>query len=621
MIFQNLFYQLDGAPQNSHSFDNDIKKEDIQRILITLWNDFCDNIDHYNCPQQIHRMLSKLVSREEGNEWTQLDDAPTGFDIHEMENNQEFLQIFRVALLGENHYDPNIVEWSCNHNFSNYQQIYIHTDNNLLNTELIMKDRYNHISNEEVQIIRNIIVPNNIPFNDMQKVAYDICAAAFQNTIRCFHTSQLPINNHILTLGIAGSGKTFLIQQLENRYNYGNEYDLHNPHNTSSKAIVLCAPTGKAASGIGGQTQYSIFHLSVNTHFEPLQGDALNLLKSTFENTIMIIMDEFTMNDGVNLHRIDLRCRQAKNRDIPFGGMALLLVGDPAQLPPVQGKPLWFKWAIPNNQRKQNHNLGNLLFTNFTDVILLVESNRLDPNDVFENPITGEYINYYHPFKSLLDRARNGYNTIEDHILLTTVCSSGAHQIRRNMNDKQCEEFIYSNNATWYYNTNEEILQHNIKMIRSLNINYNTFNDNDINNINNMPIIRVNSINTEHQKNATEENTRHLTNISYFCVGAKVVLNWNLNVPHGLVNGATGVIRDFIFHNIDNASGIIINHETKVIKQPTAINIDFPTYSGSSFFTDETKSKWIPIFPQVAKWSNGNSLSTHKAFPLQLTWA
>lgn len=37
-----------------------------------------------------------------------------------------------------------------------------------------------------------------------------------------------------------------------------------------------------------------------------------------------------------------------ENSNLPFGGVAVLLVGDPAQLPPVLANPLWTKKTANN---------------------------------------------------------------------------------------------------------------------------------------------------------------------------------------------------------------------------------------------------------------------------------
>ncbi len=58
-----------------------------------------------------------------------------------------------------------------------------------------------------------------------------------------------------------------------------------------------------------------------------------------------LIIDEFSMLSQEDLAMIDKRCKQAKpdRQHLPFGGLNVVLCGDPAQLPPVGGRCLWSK--------------------------------------------------------------------------------------------------------------------------------------------------------------------------------------------------------------------------------------------------------------------------------------
>ena len=76
---------------------------------------------------------------------------------------------------------------------------------------------------------------------------------------------------------------------------------------------------------------------------------------------------------GLNLlGKIDQRLRQAKNRDQPFGGCSVVLIGDYAQLPPVLATPLFGK-------AKQNDPFavqGEFIYKMFYKVICLTEIKR-----------------------------------------------------------------------------------------------------------------------------------------------------------------------------------------------------------------------------------------------------
>eukprot|EP00957_Ditylum_brightwellii_P119025 9078546-Ditylum_brightwellii.AAC.1 len=61
---------------------------------------------------------------------------------------------------------------------------------------------------------------------------------------------------------------------------------------------------------------------------------------------------------------------------IPFGCVIVLLVGDPAQLPPVKGQALW-NYNSSNADDSRGFNVYRL----FISVVKLVENNRLDRSD------------------------------------------------------------------------------------------------------------------------------------------------------------------------------------------------------------------------------------------------
>ncbi len=108
---------------------------------------------------------------------------------------------------------------------------------------------------------------------------------------------------HVFVTGRAGTGKSTLLNHLN--------------WNTS-KQIVICAPTGVAALNVGGQTIHSLFRLPIG-----------------------VVADHaIDQNDAVRkiLNAMDRSLRQARQRPHePFGGVQVVLFGDPYQLAPVPG--------------------------------------------------------------------------------------------------------------------------------------------------------------------------------------------------------------------------------------------------------------------------------------------
>ncbi|MHA6693649.1 ATP-dependent DNA helicase [Homoserinimonas sp. A520] len=127
---------------------------------------------------------------------------------------------------------------------------------------------------------------------------------------------------NIFVTGRAGTGKSTLLNHLS--------------WNTS-KQVVICAPTGVAALNVGGQTIHSLFRLPIGViadHDIEQNGDVRKLL-----NTVdTLVVDEVSMVNADLLDAMDRSLRQARQRPHEaFGGVQLVLFGDPYQLAPVPG--------------------------------------------------------------------------------------------------------------------------------------------------------------------------------------------------------------------------------------------------------------------------------------------
>ena len=125
--------------------------------------------------------------------------------------------------------------------------------------------------------------------------------------------------------GSAGTGKSFMIQQV---------IDFLTKRNVK---YLLMAPTGVAAQNVGGKTIHSALHIkNTPTYFETLshyneqQKRELSQIKA-------IIIEEVSMVSSTLLSFISLLFAKINKVTTPFGGIPTLLIGDLAQLPPVNG--------------------------------------------------------------------------------------------------------------------------------------------------------------------------------------------------------------------------------------------------------------------------------------------
>ncbi len=124
----------------------------------------------------------------------------------------------------------------------------------------------------------------------------------------------------LFVTGRAGTGKSTLLQHLAAH---------------TSKALAIAAPTGVAALHVGGQTIHSLFQLPIGViadHPIRRREEATAVLRSIET----LVIDEVSMVNADLMDAVDRSLREARRRPRePFGGVQLILFGDPYQLAPV----------------------------------------------------------------------------------------------------------------------------------------------------------------------------------------------------------------------------------------------------------------------------------------------
>lgn len=141
----------------------------------------------------------------------------------------------------------------------------------------------------------------------------------------------------VFLTGKAGTGKTTFLKELRHR---------------SPKRMIVVAPTGVAAINAGGVTIHSFFQLPfgpyiVGQAMERSEGsnrfshkfsrEKINIIRSMD----LLVIDEVSMVRADLLDAInDMLCRY-RDREKPFGGVQLLMIGDLQQLAPVVKEEEW----------------------------------------------------------------------------------------------------------------------------------------------------------------------------------------------------------------------------------------------------------------------------------------
>ena len=137
-------------------------------------------------------------------------------------------------------------------------------------------------------------------------------------------------DTHLFLTGKAGTGKTTFLRNLRRNV---------------PKRMVVLAPTGIAAINAEGVTIHSFFQLP----FGPQIPNHSNVKRYAFRRqklrlirTVdLIVIDEISMVRADLLDAIDSVLRQYRDRNRPFGGVQMLMIGDMQQLAPVAKDDEW----------------------------------------------------------------------------------------------------------------------------------------------------------------------------------------------------------------------------------------------------------------------------------------
>ncbi len=197
-------------------------------------------------------------------------------------------------------------------------------------------------------------------------------------------------DKHIFLTGKAGTGKTTFLHQLKLK---------------SPKRMVVVAPTGVAAINAGGVTIHSFFQMPFGPYlpveitgdnsgsdnrnsqdsFQKFNREKIAILKSLD----LLVIDEISMVRADLLDGIDNVLRRYKDRNKPFGGAQLLMIGDLQQLAPVVKDEEW-----------------NLLKP-FYDTVFFFSSKALKQTDYVSIELTHIFRQRDETFISLLNKIRD----------------------------------------------------------------------------------------------------------------------------------------------------------------------------------------------------------------------
>lgn len=200
--------------------------------------------------------------------------------------------------------------------------------------------------------------------------------------------------------GVAGSGKTEVL--------------LHVCDKMRGR-VQVCASTGKAASYFNGPTLHAMLGLSQKDISEasmPLHPNNRKCEdnRRIYANIDLFIVDEVSMVPAYMLGFVEFVMRMSFDPTKTFGGKRVIFVGDPAQLPPVDGEPFYLDRSSVVSRRnlksrRAMHNArGKSLYQDIlrNNVIIFKRNHR----------VSGL-------LAACTDRLRNGTQTEDDRLKIT----------------------------------------------------------------------------------------------------------------------------------------------------------------------------------------------------------
>jgi hypothetical protein len=336
-------------------------------------------------------------------------------------------------------------------------------------------------------------------------------------------TKEKPSPLRMFIGGPGGTGKSRVITALKEFFDQQNQ----------CRRFRLSSYTGVAAKNISGMTLHAALSLNQRKK-KGISGKSRRDLIAMWEGVDYLFVDEVSMIGCKLLLKISEALSDAKQSQLPFGGMNIILAGDFAQLPPVGESRLFSHINIHDakNMRGQQNVFGKLLWLSVNTVVLLTEVMRQHGSRNLE-------------FVSLLDRLRVGRCTNTDFHLL---------------NCKQLTKSDFTNpNEDW---NSVPIIVSNNECKDALNIKATA----DFATKTGRPMHWYYALDTRGGKEIQDERLhQHLETMHSgktnqrlkripLVIGMPVIICQNFDVEHGVVNGCTGTLKRIRYRTDQNGN-------------------------------------------------------------------
>jgi len=236
---------------------------------------------------------------------------------------------------------------------------------------------------------------------------------------------------NIFLTGRAGTGKTTFLKYVKENVGKNN---------------VIVAPTGVAAVNAGGVTVHSFFQIKPGIHLpdSEIAYDLQPEKRAILQNLDLLIIDEISMIRSDLLDMVDKTCKHYRKSKLPFGGIQMLMIGDPYQLPPVVDResqevfykffesPFFFKAKSFSSLALQPIELKKIYRQKDVDFINLLNKVRINElSDTDLQLLNSKVIGHEFDFKT------------ENYMYLATVNSKVEEVNIKELNSINAKEYVF----------------------------------------------------------------------------------------------------------------------------------------------------------------------------------
>ncbi len=420
---------------------------------------------------------------------------------------------------------------------------------------------------EELLTIARQLIP------EQQRVFHKVIGHCKKITRSVHFGSQMPSPLNIIIHGGAGSGKSNLVRALTK---WAEKLLRKAGDHPNKPRILVTAPTGMAASVIGGVTIHSALNLNYGDDLKPMSDKKIDEIRVSLRDLKYLVIDEMSMVRSDMLYQIHCRlCEIFQNSQV-FGGISVILVGDLLQLKPVKGA---YIFQPPRCHKYKIFHATSPLWEGF-QVCTLEHNHRQGQASTWAE---------------ILNRLRCGIVDMDqDHLQKMWVAEEEAKQ---------------KENACHIFYTNKEVDNYNCKMLNKLNSHL----------ISASAVVSVPfGCKSRTNEEGRIDNTGFLK-VLQFKVGARVMLIHNVNVIDNMSNGAMGCVTGYKENKEGNVSCILVKFDNGIVGEEQRKRYLRDITPGN----DDTPVYRTEFNYQLPKYGKGGHTATARIlqFPLRLSWA